>query len=89
MFLHKWHAYSEAQIENLRLLILWLAERDGIDVTAGLVQQIKDVGPHTAFEFNEEAFYGRVKGMWTHTDTRQDKTDLAPQEALVEMLLTL
>lgn len=83
-----WHRYSDAQIEATRKFILHIAERDGIDVRAGLVAEIKKNGV-AAFEFNEDAYYGRVKGMWTHTNTRKDKTDLFPQQELIDMLLSL
>lgn len=86
---HKvWHRYSDAQIEALRLWILWIAERDNIDVRKGLVEEIKKKGAD-GFEFNEDAYYGRVKGMWTHTNTRKDKVDMFPQPELMDMLLGL
>ena len=42
-----------------------------------------------AFEFNEDAYYGRVKGLLTHTNTRKDKVDMFPQPELMDMLLSL
>ena len=83
-----WHRYSDAQIEALRLWILWIAERDGIDVRAGLPALIKERGAD-AFEWNEDAYYGRVKGLWTHTNTRKDKVDMFPQQELMDMLTSL
>ena len=83
-----WHRYSDAQIEALRLWILWIAERDGIDVRAGLPALIKEKGAD-AFEWNEDAYYGRVKGLWTHTNTRKDKVDMFPQPELMNMLTSL
>jgi len=83
-----WHRYSDKQIEALRLWILWIAERDNIDVRAGLPALIKKNGAD-AFEFNEDAYYGRVKGMWTHTNTRKDKVDMFPQNELMDMLVGL
>lgn len=83
-----WHRYSDAQIEALRLWILWIAERDGIDVRAGLPALIKEKGAD-AFEWNEDAYYGRVKGLWTHTNTRKDKVDMFPQPELMDMLTSL
>ena len=60
---HKlWHRYSDAQIEALHKWILWIAERDSIDVRAGLPALIKEKGAD-AFEWNEDAYYGRVKGL--------------------------
>lgn len=83
-----WHRYSDAQIELLRKLIIHISQKHDIDVTKGLVEEIKKHGVD-AFEFNNEAYYGRVKGMWTHTNTRRDKFDMFPQPELIEMLLTL
>ena len=83
-----WHRYSDKQIEALRLWILWIAERDNIDVRAGLVEEVKKKGAD-GFEFNEDAYYGKVKGMWTHTNTRKDKFDMFPQPELLDMLIGL
>jgi hypothetical protein len=86
---HKdWHRYSDTQIEVLRKWILYIADRDNIDVRAGLVEEIKNKGA-SGFEFNEDAYYGKVKGMWTHTNTRKDKVDMFPQPELLDMLLSL
>jgi len=83
-----WHRYSDAQIESLRLWILWSAERDNVDVRAGLPALIKEKGAD-AFEWNEDAYYGKVKGLWTHTNVRKDKSDMFPQEELMDMLVSL
>ncbi len=86
---HKtWHRYSDKQIEAIRLWLLWIAERDSIDIRAGLPALIKEKGAD-AFEFNEDAYYGKVKGTWTHTNTRKDKVDMFPQQELMDMLTTL
>lgn len=86
---HKtWHKYSDTQISNLKKLILHIADRDNIDVKKGLVQEVRKNGAK-AFEFNQKAFEGKVKGMWTHTNTRKDKFDIFPQQELLDMLLTL
>ncbi len=84
----QWHAYSDKQIETLKAFILWIAERDSIDVRAGLVAEIKQKGVQ-AFEFNADAYNGKTKGMWTHANIRKDKFDLFPQENLIDMLLSL
>ena len=83
-----WHRYSDKQIEVLRDWILYVAERDGIDPRKGLVEEIKKHGAK-GFEWNEDAYYGRVKGLWTHTNTRKDKVDMFPQPELIDMLLSL
>ena len=86
---HKtWHRYSDAQIKALHKWILFIAERDNIDVRAGLPSLIKEKGAD-AFEWNEDAYYGKVKGLWTHTNTRRDKTDMFPQQELMDMLVGL
>jgi len=86
---HKlWHRYSDLQIENLRKLILYIAERDNIDVRKGLIEEIRKNGAK-GFEWNENAYYGKVKGMWTHTNTRKDKVDMFPQQELIDMLLSI
>jgi len=83
-----WHKYSEKQIEAIRLWLLWIAERDSIDIRKGLVEEIKKKGAD-GFEFNEDAYYGKVKGLWTHTNVRKDKVDMFPQQELIDMLISL
>ncbi len=85
----EWHKYSDNQIESLRKLILYVANRDSINVRDGLISEIRKNGPFKAFEWNEDAYYGRVKGMWTHTNTMKGKMDLFPQQELVDMLLSI
>lgn len=83
-----WHRYSDRQLEVLKEWILFIANRDGIDVRKGLIEEIKKNGAG-GFEWNENAYYGRVKGMWTHTNTRKDKVDMFPQVELIDMLLSI
>lgn len=83
-----WHRYSDKQILTLKQLILYIANRDSIDIRKGLISEIKIKGVE-AFEFNSDAYYGKVKGMWTHTNTRKDKVDMFPQPELIDMLLSL
>lgn len=83
-----WHRYSDAQIEALDKWIRWIGERDGIDIRAGLPALVKEHGA-AAFEFNADAYYGKVKGLWTHTNTRKDKTDMFPQQELLDLLVSL
>lgn len=84
----EWHKYSDKQISVLKDFILYIAERDSIDVRKGLVEEVKKKGAK-GFEFNEDAFYGKIKGMWTHTNTRKDKFDMFPQQELLDMLVSL
>lgn len=86
---HKtWHRYSDTQILVLKDFILYIAERDSIDVRKGLIEEVRKNGAD-GFEFNENAFNGKVKGMWTHTNTRKDKSDMFPQQELIDMLLSI
>ncbi len=75
-------------MEVLKDLILFIANRDNIDVRKGLIEEIRKNGAG-GFEFNENAYYGRVKGMYTHTNTRRDKVDMFPQQELMDMLLSI
>jgi hypothetical protein len=83
-----WHKYSDNQIKSLQDILYFIKERDSIDIRKGLPELIKKVGTK-AFEFNKNAFYGRVKGVWTHTNTRKDKFDCFPQQELLDMLVSL
>lgn len=86
---HKtWHRYSDKQLEVLKDWILFIADRDDIDVRKGLIEEIKKNGA-AGFEWNENAYYGRVKGMWSHTSVREDKSDMFPQPELIDMLLSI
>ena len=84
-----WHRYSDKQIEETGLLLKFIAERDRIDMRLGLQQWIKKLGPIKAFEYQEDAYYGKVKGLLTHTNVRRGKMDCYPDERLVEMILKL
>jgi Putative peptidoglycan binding domain/N-acetylmuramoyl-L-alanine amidase len=85
----EWHKYSDEQIESTRKLLEFIAERDNIDLREGLVQWIRKMGPTKAFEFQEDAYNGKVKGLLTHTNVRKDKYDNFPQPELIDMLLSL
>lgn len=83
-----WHKYSDNQLKTLKKFIEYIADRDNIDITKGIVEEVKKNGVK-AFDFNEEAYYGKVKGMWLHVNTRKDKYDLFPQQELIDMFLSL
>jgi hypothetical protein len=83
-----WHRYSDKQIEVLRDWILWIGDRDNIDVRAGLPALIKEKGAD-AFEFNQEVLEGKHKGLWTHSNVRTTKSDMFPQPELMDMLMSL
>tara|TARA_R110001606_G_scaffold163286_1_gene307451 strand:+ start:576 stop:1493 length:918 start_codon:yes stop_codon:yes gene_type:complete len=86
-----WHAYTDKQIESLRLLILHLRDiYPKMDLVNGLPKLLKEgVHPKDAFEFNTDAYNAKQFGLWTHTNVRKDKFDCFPQPELVEMLKQL
>lgn len=84
-----YHKYSDAQIESLRELILFIKERDGIDIKKGLIDWLSNEEPVKAFGFKKKAYDGKVKGMLSHTNVRKDKTDISPQPNLIAMLKSL
>lgn len=84
-----WHKYSDNQLKALHSLLLYIANRDNIDLHKGIYQWIKFEGADKAFEFHQDAYDGKVKGMITHANVRHDKFDLSPQPELIDMILTL
>ncbi len=87
---HKyWHKYSDSQISVLKQLILFIANRDSIDVTKGLPDLIRKRGEHVAFNYFDVSHVTRTPGLWNHTNVRRDKTDMFPQPELIDMLLEL
>ena len=83
-----WHKYSDKQLEELKKLLHFIGNRDDIDIRDGLPSLIRQHGVN-AFEFNSMAFNGQIKGILSHTNTRKDKTDVFPQQELIDMLLSL
>ncbi len=84
-----WHKYSDEQIRSLKKLIIHIANRDNIDIRKGLVEWIHAKGAKEAFEFDQNAYEGKVKGLLTHTNVRKDKFDMFPQQELIDMLISL
>ena len=83
-----WHKYSEQQLKSLRSLLILLASVHNIDLHEGLYKWILEKGAD-AFEFNSDAYYGKVNGLLTHTNVRKDKFDCSPQPELIDMILSL
>ena len=84
-----WHKYSDKQIQSLRELLLYIAERDNIDLHKGIYQWIKQEGAAKAFDFHQDAYNGKVKSLLCHSNIRKDKFDMSPQSELIDMILTL
>ena len=73
-----WEAYTDAQIESVRKLLLLWKETYGIDVRYN--EDIWDV--------TKRALAGE-NGVFTHNSVRPDKTDVYPNPGLIEMLKSL
>ena len=84
-----WHKYSDEQIKSVRELLLYIANRDNIDLHEGLYKWIKKEGAVKAFDFHKTAYKGEVKGLLTHTNIRKDKFDCCPQPNLVDMIMSI
>lgn len=85
----QWHKYSDEQLKSTEKLLEYIADRDNIDIRKGLPEWIRKMGPKKAFEFQQDAWSGQVRGLLTHTNVRKDKTDNFPQPELIDMLLSL
>lgn len=73
-----YHKYTDAQIETLRQVLVFLCEKYNIpkDYQADM------------WDISENALSGQP-GIFTHTSVRSDKTDCHPQPELVQMLMNL
>ena len=99
---HKYyHKYSHAQIQATKALLLLLADKHGIDLKSGIQEMLKKStrpgasqyypvpGGPDAFNYNEDANLGKIKGVLTHGQVRKDKSDIFPQPEMIDMLLKL
>jgi len=84
-----WHRYSDKQIEEVEKWLKYVGERDGVDLRVGLYQWIKKYGPTKAFDYQEDANYGKVKGLLSHTNVRRDKMDVYPDPRLIDVIMSL
>lgn len=86
---HKfWHNYSDKQLETLKELILFIANRDGIDVRKGLPEMIRQKGVD-AFDFCDSTYVSKNPGLWNHTNVLRGKVDMYPHPKLIDLLLSL
>mgnify|MGYP003304521376 FL=1 len=84
-----WHNYSDEQIKATEKWIRYVGDRDEIDIRLGLKQFIKKYGPTKGFDFQEDAYYGKVKGLLVHGNVRRGKSDCYPHPDLVDMIMSL
>jgi hypothetical protein len=83
-----WHSYSYKQIKALKLLLEFLGNQHDIDIRKGLPDLIKKQGVK-AFDKLDIGMCRDNPGVWSHTNVAGYKTDVFPQEELVEMLVGL
>jgi hypothetical protein len=83
-----WHRYSDTQIKVIHDWIIFIGERDGIDIRKGLPELIKEKGAD-AFDFFNLSHVEKNPGIWSHTNVRKDKIDMFPQQELLDMLVSL
>lgn len=83
-----WHKYSDLQINHLKKLLEFQAYKQNIDIRAGLPNLIRKIGIK-AFDKTDIKMCKETPGLWSHTNVSPVKVDVAPQENLVEMLLSL
>jgi len=88
--------YSDAQIVNLRTLLIDLGKKTGIDITLGLQKRIKTLKDvNKAFDYDPAIVNGQ-DGLFCHTNVSTpnkwggyDKWDIFPQSEIIEMILSL
>lgn len=73
-----WYKYSDAQIESLRQLVVYLCET--YDIPKDYRSEI--------WAIDKEAFKGS-KGIFTHNSVRKDKSDMYPDPRVIKMLQNL
>ena len=73
-----YHAYTDAQIESVRQLLVYWNQVHGIDLTYN-----EDI-----WDITVRALKGE-NGVFTHNSYRKDKSDVSPQPKLIAMLKAL
>jgi hypothetical protein len=77
---HKYyHAYTNAQIESVRQLLLYWNEVYGIPLIYKEIEM---------WDVSKDALLG-TPGIYTHNSYRRDKTDISPQPNMINMLRSL
>ena len=87
-----WHKYSDAQLEALRDLTLHIALKHEINLEEGLKKWLNELNDNEqikAFDYHEPAMRGKTLGLLSHSNVRQDKTDMSPQQNLIQMIKSL
>lgn len=72
------HKVSDAQYVQLEQLLEFLITEYNVPVQASF--------DRSWFEFNQELIDKKTPGIWTHTNVRKDKSDMYPDQRLIDML---
>ena len=80
-----YHAYTPAQIDSLKNLLLKLAKYYEINLKRGLQKEISKFGVYGGFELSDDALKGG-QGVWSHTNVRVDKSGSFPHPDLVRII---
>jgi hypothetical protein len=83
-----YHKYSDRQILALKQVLYFIAKRDNIDIRAGLPALIRKEGSK-AFDKLDRIMCQNEPGIWSHSNVQSFKLDIAPQDNLIEMLVSL
>jgi len=73
------HAYTDAQIESTRQLLIYWNKVYGIPLT---------YKNYNLWDLSKDALSGEA-GVYTHNSYRKDKNDISPQPKMIEMLQSL
>jgi hypothetical protein len=96
-----YHKYSKEQLNALKALLLLLSDKHGINLKSGVSTMLKGttkpgisiyypiMGSPMVFDYNESANLGKIKGILTHGQVSQNKTDASPQPDLIQLLLNI
>lgn len=83
-----YHKYSDSQIESLKKLLIHLANMHNIDIREGLQSYLKTKNPNQSLETMHEKG-SVVRGLYSHTNFRRDKSDIFPQTSIIDMINSL
>lgn len=72
------HSVTDEQFKNLELLMDWLITKYKIPVQKSFDK--------SWFEFQKDVIDKNTPGIWTHTTVRKDKSDMYPDQRLIDML---
>jgi hypothetical protein len=84
------HKFTDTQLVSLELLIKEICKRHPkINIKRGLQERLNTMSPADAFDFNDDAFYGKYSAMWSHTSIRKDKSDIYPDPRIIDLIKRL